>query len=129
MNRSKMVALGIAGVVLPVVLVFSAYVIASGAISAAGSDVPPVPQNRVTETTASRPVATPSETARTDDRGGKCSEPEHQNDPECVSETPSEGPDNSGPGSGPDRPGEEDADNSGPGSSNSGPGSGSGGDD
>lgn len=124
MRRLKVLALGVVGVVLPVILVFSAYLIASGSIGAAGSDVPPVPQNRVTT-----PQETPTNDDGVDDRGGRCSEPEHRNDPECVSETPSEEPDSSGPGSGSDEPRDEDPDNSGPGSSNSGRGSGSGGDD
>jgi len=105
MRRLKVLALGVAGVVLPVILVFSAYLIASGSIGAAGSDVPPVPQNRVTS---------PQETPTSDPS-------------ESPSESPSEEPDNSGPGSG-DEPDDEDPDNSGPGSSNSGRGSG-GGDD
>jgi hypothetical protein len=125
MKRLKVLALGVTGVVLPVMLVFSAYLIASGSIGAAGSEVPPVPQNRVTS-----PQETP--TNQVDDRGGRCSEAEHQNDPECLSETPSEDRDNSGPGSGPEPEETEDpeedksgpgSDNSGPGSDNSGPGS------
>jgi hypothetical protein len=120
MRWLKVLALGVAGVVLPVMLVFSAYLIASGSIGAAGSDVPPVPQNRVTEA-ESTPAATPTED-RLDDQGGRCSEPEHRNDPECVTETPLDS-DNSGPGSGSDEPEESESDNSGPGSDNSGPGS------
>lgn len=116
MRRLRILALAVAGVVLPVMLVFSAYLIASGSIGAAGNDVPPVPQNRVTEA-----EATPTED-QLDDRGGRCSEPEHRNDPECVTETPSDS-DNSGPGSGSEEPEEPEEDNSGPGSDNSGPGS------
>jgi hypothetical protein len=119
MRRFKSLALGVAGVVLPVVLVFSAYLIASGSIGAANA-VPPVPQNRVSDDSTPSPSGTPSETPGKggvpDDHGGRCSEPEHMNDDSCRS-----GSDSSGSGGG----GGDDSPNSGPGSDSSG----SGGDD
>jgi hypothetical protein len=121
MKRFKWLALGVAGVILPVVLVFSAYLIASGSIGAANA-VPPVPQNRVSDDSTPSPTASPSDRSGkggvSDDRGGRCSEPEHMNDDSCKS-----GSDSSGSGSG--RGGGDDSPNSGSGSDSSG----SGGDD
>jgi hypothetical protein len=125
MKRFKWLALGVAGVVLPVVLVFSAYLIASGSIGAANA-VPPVPQNRVSEESAPSPTPTQS-TDRSgsggaaDDQSGRCSEPEHVNDDSCVS-----GSDSSGSGSNSGKGGGDDSPNSGPGSDSSGSGKGSG---
>jgi hypothetical protein len=107
--------LAVAGLVLPVGLGLAIYFSSAGAI---GASPPALPASL----TVGRPAATttaqerkkkrdrPATTATTtvDDHGGRCSEPEHLNDPECLS-----GDDNSGSGS-----------NSGPGSDSSGPGSG-----
>jgi hypothetical protein len=124
MRRVKLISLGVAGIVLPVALVFSAYLIARGSIGPAGT-VPPVPQTRVSETPSHSATATPSQSPKEDrtggapdDHGGRCSEPEHVNDPSCSSG--SSGSDSSGSGSG--SSGGDDSPNSGSGSSGSGSG-------
>lgn len=107
MKRFKLVSLVIAGVVLPVALVFGAYVIATSRLGIAGS-VPPVPGLSSPNPSAivgegddnrgpggGDDEATPSSGPTADDNGGKCSEAEHVNDPECIS-----GTDSSGSGSG-----------------------------
>ena len=134
MRRAKLIGLALAGVVLPVALVFSAYLIASGSIGVAGT-VPPVPQHRVTDDSSPSPESTKANRPgrgdgdAPDDRGGRCSEPEHADDPECDSSgsdsDSSDSSGSSGSGSGGDGDDSE-SDSSGKGSgddsSNSGPG-------
>jgi hypothetical protein len=139
MRRVKIISLGVAGIVVPVVLVFSAFLIARGSIGAAGT-VPPVPQTRVSEGAPSASPS-PSESATqenrsgtggaADDQGGRCSEPEHLNDPECSSGSGSgsSGSESGSSGSGSGSGGGDDSPNSGHGSSGSGSGSGDSGDD
>jgi hypothetical protein len=120
MKRIKLLALAVAGVILPVALVFSAYLIASGSIGVAGT-VPPVPHHRVTDQSA--PSPSPSEdsprsgrSSGSEDRSGS-GRSEDAEDPDNSGS----GSDNSGTGSG------DDSSNSGPGgggSDNSGKGSG-----
>jgi hypothetical protein len=57
MKRLKLLALAVAGVVLPVALVFSAYMVARGSIGEAGA-VPPVPQNHVVDESSHSPGST-----------------------------------------------------------------------
>jgi hypothetical protein len=116
MRRLKVLALAVAGVVLPVALVFSAYMIAQGSIGAAGT-VPPVPQNRVVD--QSGPSTEPTDDGRGSGTEREDSEDRRGSDSD-ESEVEDSDSDNSGPGGG-------GSDNSGPGgggSDSSGKGSG-----
>ena len=112
MKVLRVILLSILGLVLPVGVAMAAFVVSDQSFDA---ETPLVAVERIAapQTPSSSPTPspspTPSETASPDDRGGRCSEPEHAGDPECL---PGAEGDNSGPGSG----------NSGRGSGNSGPG-------
>jgi hypothetical protein len=120
MSRMKVIALGLVGIVLPVALGLTAYMISRSTIGSAGT-VPslvhtpapavsssPAPEPSTGqredrkgsgETSSPQPQAT-----ATDDNGGRCSEPEHTNDPTCGSDDSSGkgggGGDDSSPNSG-----------------------------
>jgi hypothetical protein len=121
-RKSKIVALSFLGIIVPVALAFTAFLISRNTIGSAGT-VPslthPAQTAEPTESPTPKPLATrnqdgkqgsnsgpgsapaPQVTASSpDDHGGRCSEPEHLNDAECN------GDDSSGKGSG-------DGDNSG----------------
>jgi hypothetical protein len=118
-KRKRAFALGALGVVVPVALAFTAYLVSRTTIGSAGT-VPALThtpaQAQVSESGSSdagspsaRPTTgrtqgaggtvAPQPTATVDDHGGRCSEPEHVNDPECQSGGGSGGP-GSGGGSG-----------------------------
>jgi hypothetical protein len=118
MRTLRLWLLVIAGIALPVVLALAVYLISSG--FGASADVAPVPPGgKVVQTGSpgegqgsgrgSDDQATTTPSSGPSSLDGRCSEPEHLNDPTCLSG-------NSGPGSGsPSSP-----DNSGEGSSGSG---------
>ena len=114
MKILRVLLLSVLGLVLPVGVAMAAFVVSDRSFDA---ETPLVAVERIAEpqtpppSPSPTPSPTPSETPSLDDRGGRCSEPEHAGDPECL---PGGDGDNSGPGSG----------NSGRGSSNSGSGSG-----
>jgi hypothetical protein len=129
-KKPKLVALGALGIVVPVALALTAYVVSRTTIGSSGT-VPALihtpAQVEVSETQSDSPPSTAPTTGRkqgsgggsvtpqpvaTDDHGGKCSEPEHVNDPSCQSG----GGDSSGKGSGGSGGGGgDDSSNSGPG--------------
>jgi hypothetical protein len=132
-KKPKLVALGALGIVVPVALAFTAYMVSRTTIGSAGT-VPSLThtpaQIEVSETEPdSAPSTTPTtgrqqgsgggsvtpQPAATDDHGGKCSEPEHVNDPSCQSGD-SSGPGSGGDGSGGGGGGGDDSSNSGHGS-------------
>lgn len=99
MKRVRFVLLVVAGAVLPVALAVAAVLISSGVgastpvaplpIEAGREDhgstpgespSPDQPTPTVSPTSSESPGATPS----VDDNGGRCSEPEHSNDPSCT---------------------------------------------
>src|SRR5213594_3118774 len=95
MSRPKVVMLGIAGLLLPVMLALAAFVISSRVDA---SISPPAGTHLVDQTNpdirdSSGPGSgrsaspSPSPTPTGDDHGGRCAEPEHRNDPECQSGT------------------------------------------
>jgi hypothetical protein len=129
-----MVALGFLGIVVPVALGLTAYLVSRSAIGSAGpipslthapsqtdsslveSPTPePSPSRTGDGEHGSNPGSTtapaPQVTATaTDDNGGKCSEPEHSTDPSCGTD------DSSGKGSGGGSGGGDDSSSSGHGS-------------
>ena len=120
MKIVRVILLSILGLILPVGVAMAAFVVSDRSFEteiplvaveriAEPQTPPPSPTPAVTPTPSVSPV--PAVTNSPDDRGGRCSEPEHAGDPECV---PGGDGDNSGPGGG----------NSGSGSGNSGPGGG-----
>ena len=126
MKRAKMIALVVAGIVLPVALAFSAYLISRSTVGEAGT-VPALDRPADgTPAASATPAPSPSESQKgpsesgatapaplaTDDHGGKCSEPEHTADPSCV-DGGSGGSGSSGSGGG----GGDDSSNSGSGGS------------
>jgi hypothetical protein len=126
MSRIKVLTLGFLGVAIPVALALTAFLISRSTIGSAGT-VPSITHTPVVQSSASpgEPSASPGQDGKkgsgggttpatsqpqptaTDDNGGRCSEPEHTNDPECSS-------DNSGKGGG--GGGGDDSSNSGHGS-------------
>src|SRR5436309_38754 len=121
MTGSRRAMLAVAGVLLPISLAFAGYLVVSSL--GASADSVPLPV-RPTPTVSERPHASESPGDRggrdhgsgqaglpsspADDHGGRCSEPEHLNDPSCsISATPSSsdrhggGPGPSGSGSSP----------------------------
>jgi uncharacterized membrane protein YgcG len=127
MKLARGLLFSVLGLVLPIGVALAAY-----GVSARSFDTEPplVTVERIAEpqspsatlsptpSPATVVAPTPFETGSPDDRGGRCSEPEHIGDPECLSGGDT---DNSGPGGG---------GNSGSGSGSSGSGSsGSGGGD
>jgi hypothetical protein len=123
MSRLKVVVLGIAGLLLPVMLATAAFMIPSRVDA---SISPPAGTQLVDQTNPEiRDSGGPgnglipaSPTSTVDDRGGRCSEPEHQNDPECQSgstgtTTPAPSPSPTDDGGGNSGKG-GDGDNSGP---------------
>jgi hypothetical protein len=128
MSRIKVLALGFLGIAIPVVLAMTAFLISRSTIGSAGT-VPSITHTPFVQSSESPggQSASPSKDGKkgpgggiapatsqpqptatsTDDNGGRCSEPEHANDPECDS-------DNSGKGGG--GGGGDDSSNSGHGS-------------
>jgi uncharacterized membrane protein YgcG len=120
-SKTKIVALGLLGTIVPVALAFTAFFISRSTIGSA-SNLPGVSVPRMAPDSASpsvgmpktpktpgqgtdAPSASPSPTV-TDDHGGRCSEPEHTADPTCSDSSGKGGgsgddsnPDNSGKGS------------------------------
>lgn len=117
-SRTKVIALSVLGIVLPVALAFTAFLISRSTIGTAGT-VPslthsparasaantesPTPKASATRTedgssgpgsASTSAPSTESTATPSDDHGGKCSEPEHVNDPSCI------GDDSSGKGGG-----------------------------
>jgi hypothetical protein len=106
MSRTKAIALGFLGIVIPAALAFTAYLVSRSTIGAAGT-VPSITHEAPQATTApsssassthtdedrgqgsgsgSPATSAPHTTASpTDDHGGKCSEAEHSADPSCGS--------------------------------------------
>jgi hypothetical protein len=117
MKRLKLLSLAVAGVVLPVALVFSAYMVARGAIGEAGA-VPPVPQNRVVDESSPSPRPT-------EDNSGRSGSDDRRDGDDDESESEDSESDNSGPGGGSDNSGKGSDDDPRDDSSNSGPGGGS----
>jgi hypothetical protein len=102
-SKSKVLALSILGIVVPVVLALSAYLISRSTIGVAGT-VPSLthrPAQTITPTASptddmggpgESPTPTTGATATpTDDHGGRCSEPEHSSDPSCSSDSSGKG--------------------------------------
>jgi hypothetical protein len=119
MSRTRILVLGLVGLLLPVALAVAAYAISSRVTPSAGS---PAVQQESSQTNDESPgkngQATPSPA---ESGSGRCSEPEHASDPECPASpapTPSRSSDDS-----------RGSDNSGKGSDSSGKGSGHGKDD
>jgi hypothetical protein len=118
----------ILGLVLPIAVALAAYAVSARSFD---PEPPSVTIERIAQPQRPSPspspslspatVPTPLETSSPDDRGGRCSEPEHFGDPECAPGGDSE--DNSGPGGGGDSG--SGSDNSGPGGSGGNSGSGS----
>jgi hypothetical protein len=136
MRRSRVLLLAIGGILLPVALAFAGYLIVSGL--GASADSVPLPVRATPAATSSpsptasadnhggnRGKATPDETPTAGPVGasptgdGRCSEPEHRNDPSC-----SQSGDSSGPGSGGSGGGSSDDGSGGSGSSGHGSDSG-----
>jgi hypothetical protein len=133
-SRTKVIALSFLGIVVPVALGLTAYLVSRSAIGSAG----PIPslthapsQNDSSLTESATPQPSPDRTGQdeqgsnsgsptdpapqvtataTDDNGGRCSEPEHSSDPSCGSD------DSSGQGSSGGSGGGDDSSNSGHGS-------------
>jgi hypothetical protein len=93
-KRAKVWLLALAGIVLPVALVFSVLIISNG-VSATGNvpglDAPRQPSAASTADGSGRRDGSPSPRATAsssvDDHSGRCSEPEHLSDPTCTSGT------------------------------------------
>jgi hypothetical protein len=99
MSRTKVIALGLVGTVLPVVLGLTAYMISRSTIGSAGtvpslthapaqsassSPSPEASAGQREDRKGSGETSSPQpEATATDDNGGRCSEPEHANDPTC----------------------------------------------
>jgi uncharacterized membrane protein YgcG len=121
MKIVRVLLLSVVGVTLPVALTLGAYTVSAPSFEA---ETPLVTVERIAEpqspppSPSPSPSPTPSATASPDDKSGRCSEPEHRGDPECLGAS---GEDNSGPGGGNSG---SDSDNSGPGGGTSGSGSG-----
>jgi hypothetical protein len=115
----RVVLLSVVGVAVPVALALGAYGVSARTFDA---ETPLVAVERIAEPQSPPPsptpshTPTPSATASPDDESGRCSEPEHRDDPECL---PGGGEDNSGPGGG-----NSGSDNSGPGGGDGGSGPG-----
>ena len=102
MSKVKIWTLAVVGLLIPLALAMGAYLISSGIGASANS--PPVTVDRqilqdardsgTLEDDERGPSPSPNATA---DRGGRCAEPEHVNDPSCTSGDGS----SSGPGPGP----------------------------
>ena len=111
-----MALLSTLGLVLPVAVALGAYAVSARSFD---SEAPLVSVERLAR--PKTPPASPTPTARPtagDDQGGRCSEPEHRDDPECLNgEDRSGSGDSSGSGSGDSG---SESDNSGKGSSGSG---------
>jgi hypothetical protein len=129
-SRTKVIALGFLGIVVPVALGLTAYLVSRSAIGSAGpipslTHAPSQTDSSLMESPTREPspsrtgdaeqgsnpgsatAPAPQVTATaTDDHGGKCSEPDHSTDPSCGTD------DSSGKGSG----GGDDSSNSGHGS-------------
>jgi hypothetical protein len=128
-KKPKLVALGALGIVVPVALAFTAYMVSRTTIGSAGTvpsltHTPAQIEVSKTQSSDSSPSTAPTtgrqqgsgsgsvtpQPGATDDHGGKCSEPEHANDPSCDGSGDDNS--NSGPGGG----GGDDSSNSGHGS-------------
>ena len=131
MRRTTVFVAAAVGLLFPLGLALAVYVASAASLDEpAGVRVGSQPLGRVTVTTDVRTATAPTTTDATttdhdDDRSGKCDEPEHRSDPDCVGPGAST-EDDSGRGRGRGRGG-DDSDSSGSGSDSS--GSGSGGDD
>jgi hypothetical protein len=131
-SRTKVIALSFLGIVVPVALGLTAYLVSRSTIGSAGPipSLTHVPAQTVAGSSTPRPAPSRTEdgpqgsnpgsttapapqvtATATDDNGGKCSEPEHSSDPTCGSG------DSSGKGSGGGSGGGDDSSNSGHGSS------------
>jgi hypothetical protein len=123
MSRTRILVLGLVGLLLPVALAVAAYAISSRVTPTAESPAVQQQSSQTNDESGGKDgQATPSPS---ESGSGKCSEPEHASDPECAASptpmatpTPSHSSDDSN-GSG--------SDNSGKGSDSSGKGSGGGG--
>lgn len=120
--RARVLLYALLGLALPIGLALGVYASAGRSLTAAAAADPVTVTTRVIAQPSTAPTTTESREQREqgDDRSGRCQEPEHQADPECVSggddrDSSGSGSDNSGPGGGSD-------DSSGSGSSGSGDG-------
>jgi len=118
MNRTRFWLIALAGLLLPFVLAATVFAISSRIDAKA--NIPGLPTTETT-TPATSPHPSPS-----DDHGDRCTEPEHRDDPSCVSDsaTPHVGPSGSA-----DDHGGSKGSSGGSGSSSGTSGSSSGGDD
>src|SRR5436190_14338789 len=136
MSRRRTWMIGILGLLLPVALATSAYVISSWGDAPANSSPGVQVVNKQINEDSGWSKELMEETPRADDHGDRCSEPEHQNDSSCTSGSSGSGSNVSGSddsgsgGSGKDGSGSGDSSPSGSGkdstdTSHSGTGSGS----
>ncbi len=136
MRRTTFLIAAAIGLLLPLGLALAVYVASAASLDEpAGVRVGSQPLGRVTVTTDVRTATAPTTTEEVttehdDDRSGKCDEPEHRSDPDCVGgagATTDE--DDSGRGRGRGDDDDDSGDSSGSGSGSDSSGSGSGGDD
>jgi hypothetical protein len=106
MPRFRSLLLVLAGVILPVALAFSGYLIVSS-LGAAADSVPlpvasPTKSGKATSGKLETPRTPASSRSSNSGPGGgdRCSEPEHRSDPACSSQSGSEGPGGGSSGSG-----------------------------
>lgn len=102
MSRTRILVLGLVGLLLPVALAVAAYAISSRVTPTADSPAVQHQSSQSNDESGGKDVgATPSPE---DSGSGRCSEPEHASDPECAASptpTPSRSSDDSsGKGSG-----------------------------
>jgi hypothetical protein len=107
-SKSKVLALSILGIVVPVVLALSAYLIARSTVGVAGTvpslthhppetispTVSPTEDDKDRSGPGSEESASPAPgmtATPTDDHSGRCSEPEHSSDPSCSSDSSGKG--------------------------------------
>lgn len=132
MRRASVLAAAAVGLLFPLGLALAVYAASAASLDEpAGVRVGSQPLGRVTVTTdvrtPSAPRTTEATTDRDDDRSGRCDEPEHRSDPDCVGAGATTGEDDdSGRGRGRGRGGDDSGsdDSSGSGSDSSGKGSG-----
>jgi hypothetical protein len=138
--RARVLLYALLGLALPIGLALGVYASAGRSLTAASVADPVTVTTRVIAQPSTAPTTTESREEREqgDDRSGRCQEPEHRADPECVSggesgedrDSSGSGSDNSGPGGGSDdSSGSASSGSSGSGSGSSGSSGSGGGDD